>query len=232
MRAGRDAPQRAGRRRRGMAIWFSVLLHTLLMISALAAHDDQRVAMVQNDPVPVELVEIPTRAGSGAAGLPTPPPPPEPAPEPEPVVKRSGRPRVVAPRPALIETAGAADAVETPPPDAAGDAGEVDDTDGVSGQQGDGIAEVGASRVKPRRRVRPEYPTEAIALNLEETTCRTRFTIDTRGQPIDVRVDDCPEVFHQEVRRAGYQWRFYEIRDPAGRPMKAAFNLRLTFRLR
>ncbi|MEL6341728.1 MAG: hypothetical protein AAFV53_01250 [Myxococcota bacterium] len=85
--------------------------------------------------------------------------------------------------------------------------------------------------VRPLRRVQPRVPEEAYDLGLAEVTCSATFKIDEQGVPYDIQLDrDCPSVFHQTIREAGYGWRFEPYLNAEGEPVKASFILKLTFR--
>ena len=88
-----------------------------------------------------------------------------------------------------------------------------------------------SSEVRPKRRVRPDYPAAAKALNITEARCHVQFAIDAKGRPTDVQVRNCPAVFHEEVLKAAWEWRFYPVRNDSGVRSAAAFTLALTFRM-
>ncbi|MFT5684054.1 MAG: TonB family protein [Myxococcota bacterium] len=90
---------------------------------------------------------------------------------------------------------------------------------------------VTATDIQPRRRVRPNYPAAAKALNIAEARCLVRFVVDDKGRPTDVAVLGCPNVFHDEVLKAAWQWKFYPVRSSTGVKSAATFTLALNFRL-
>lgn len=245
-----NTTQTSDRRRRRSALLLTLLLHFSGAVSLMAVGSDQYVEGTNEDVVLVEFIEETPRAAPAAAGPPkastapapraTAKPTPRPATEPDPPPEEAPTPdlstlstlwKAAAPASATVSDAIDGDAVN---PGGSGGGGVTPNGSAgcPPGQICDGVQEVGASSVTPKRRVRPKYPTKAKALNLDETTCEVRFTIDTRGKPIDVQVSGCPEVFHEEVRRAGHQWLFYKVRGPNGQPIMATFTLSLTFRLR
>jgi outer membrane biosynthesis protein TonB len=94
------------------------------------------------------------------------------------------------------------------------------------------VIHVTSADVQVKRRVAPRYPEAARSLGLGEVRCVVRFSIDVRGQPAAVTVDDCPAVFHPALEEAALRWRFYPVKDASGRAQPATFRLAAIFRLR
>ena len=88
------------------------------------------------------------------------------------------------------------------------------------------------TEVKSRIRVEPRFPEAAKQLNITEETCRVKFYIDEQGEPYDVQVEECHELFHENVLDAAWKWRFYPYENPDGDAIKSFFTLKFTFRLR
>lgn len=121
----------------------------------------------------------------------------------------------------------------TEPPDRVADVGPVQgDPDGGPDGEGEGdpngreggvrdgsgtvigslpssVQQVHRSEVRPRMLAEPSYPAAARGMNLGEVTCRVRVQIDERGRPEDLQIDSCPQLFHDEVRRAVQRSRWY-----------------------
>ncbi|MEN0064644.1 MAG: energy transducer TonB [Myxococcota bacterium] len=84
--------------------------------------------------------------------------------------------------------------------------------------------------VKVKNMIQPTYPVEARSLNLGEQRCRVTVSIDTKGVPSNVRVRSCPEVFHEEVKRAMFKSRWWPYKS-GGAKQAAQFTILITFRL-
>lgn len=80
---------------------------------------------------------------------------------------------------------------------------------GVIGGQLGGVRVFHHSEVKVKRRVQPRYPDAAQDLHLGAVICRVNVFIDEKGVPYDIEPQNCPKVFHQEVKDALYKWRWY-----------------------
>jgi len=102
---------------------------------------------------------------------------------------------------------------------------------GVLGGQLGGTKAYHWSEVKPKRRVKPKFPAAAKALNLTEERCQVRFFIDEKGKPYDIKIEKCPTVFHDAVKTAAWNWRFYPMKEN-GKAVRAQFVLGITFKLR
>jgi len=74
------------------------------------------------------------------------------------------------------------------------------------------------------------YPNEAKPLNLGNQQCHVTVSIDPKGVPEDVRVKNCPEVFHAEVKRAMRKARWWPYKT-GGSKQRAQFTFLITFRL-
>ncbi|MEL6342831.1 MAG: energy transducer TonB [Myxococcota bacterium] len=242
------------RRRQRSALLLALLLNFSGGASLMAVGSDQTVIMTMEDVVVVDWVEEEPRPQVvGPPGPPAPKPAaapsapasagdrsPQPAPGPDPVPTPEDE---VEPNPLakLWETADPGNTERV----SSGGSGKQGAADGIVGGTLNGpgggscpigedcsVLSVGGSAVVPRRRVKPEYSAAAKALGLEETTCRVTFTVDEKGRPADVDIAGCPVVFHPSVQQAAWQWRFYPVRGADGRPTRARFTLKLTFRLR
>lgn len=246
-----NAPRRAAGHRKS-ALALAVLLNVSGVGSMLTLGDVQRIIEDVEDAPLIEVVLAPA---------PAPAAPPAAAFSPPSAPKESVKPpeeRVVEELKELVEPPVEADEPVTPtdPQDFAGDAladadgppsaggcppGMVCDGPPESSGEGcppgevcdgeDRVLFVTAADVRPKRRVRPGYPAAARAMNIPEARCLVRFSVDARGNPTDVQVSGCPTLFHDEVLKAAWQWRFYPVRDDAGVKSAASFTLALTFRL-
>ncbi len=86
------------------------------------------------------------------------------------------------------------------------------------------------SEVKVKRRVSPKYPEDAKSMDLGTVRCQLRFLVDERGMPYDVRLESCPEAFHESALEAAWKWRFYPMKMN-GEAVKAQFVLVIVYRL-
>ena len=84
--------------------------------------------------------------------------------------------------------------------------------------------------VKVKNMVQPIYPSEARSMNLGDQRCRTTVSIDQKGKPTAVRVRGCPEVFHDEVKRAMFKSSWWPYKS-GGAKLAAQFTILITFRL-
>lgn len=82
--------------------------------------------------------------------------------------------------------------------------------------------EVNWKEIKVKTAVKPDFPREALTAGTKEATCRITFTIDERGNPEQVEVWDCPQVFEQSVLTSAVQWRFSPL-ELNGQPHRAIF---------
>ncbi|MBX2799937.1 MAG: energy transducer TonB [Myxococcales bacterium] len=87
-------------------------------------------------------------------------------------------------------------------------------------------------RLETRKRVEPRFPKEAKQRGLSGARCLATISIDERGVPYDVIVQDCPEVFRAETRRALYAWRWYPVRDAKRQRVRAITQIGVTFELK
>lgn len=87
-----------------------------------------------------------------------------------------------------------------------------------------------ASDLTARRKVEPRYPDAARALALGEQRCLARVEIDPEGVPVDVTVQNCPAVFHDETERALRAWRWYPVRLE-GRKIGAVTTIAVVYRV-
>jgi hypothetical protein len=116
---------------------------------------------------------------------------------------------------------------------------EIDATSGGGGSggtlggmgSGGGPLSVHWSQVGVKVRATPKMPEAARVLSFSEESCNVRFFIDEKGKPYDVRLEECPTIFHDSALEAAWQWRFYPYRDN-GVPTKAQFVLSIIYKLR
>ena len=99
---------------------------------------------------------------------------------------------------------------------------------GVLGGQLGGVRVFHHSEVKVKRRVQPRYPPAAQDLNLGDVVCRVNVFIDEKGVPYDIEPQNCPKVFHQEVKDALYKWRWYPAKVE-GKAVKGQFLMAIKF---
>ena len=88
--------------------------------------------------------------------------------------------------------------------------------------------EVHGSQVFLKVRLTPVYPEAAKSLDLGETACPVRFTIDPRGVPTAVDVSECPELFRASAEGAAWKWRFYPYKVD-GKPTPVSFVMVLKY---
>ncbi len=84
------------------------------------------------------------------------------------------------------------------------------------------------TRARIRRTPPLDYPAAAAALGLGEVRCLVRYFIDERGRPTRVDIEQCPAVFHPEIRAKALRARFEPFRE-AGVARPAQFLLGVTF---
>ncbi len=84
--------------------------------------------------------------------------------------------------------------------------------------------------VKVKNMVQPTYPSAARSMNLGDQRCRVTVAIDAKGEPNSVKVRGCPEVFHEEVKRAMFKSRWWPYKS-GGSKQPAQFTILITFRL-
>ena len=85
-------------------------------------------------------------------------------------------------------------------------------------------------RVVPKVMIAPKYPVEAQKKGIEGV-CKVRFFIDEEGKPYDIKIEQCPEVFHEAATKAAWKWRFTPFEED-GEAVKATFLLALRFTLK
>jgi protein TonB len=98
----------------------------------------------------------------------------------------------------------------------------------LGGQLGGDIRSVHWSEVRIRSKVPPRMPEAAKALGLE-SRCLIRFFIDEKGKPYDIKVEKCPKVYHENVLKAAWKWKFYPMRVE-GKPARAQFVQPIRFK--
>jgi outer membrane biosynthesis protein TonB len=98
---------------------------------------------------------------------------------------------------------------------------------------GDNILAVHSSKVKPKRRVQPRFPEAALAMGKKgDVQCTVHFYVDQKGVPTAVKIQDgCPTVYHESIKKAAWEWRFYPYKNESGNKVEVQFMLKLTFRL-
>ena len=86
-----------------------------------------------------------------------------------------------------------------------------------------------SEQLMAKRRVAPNWPSEALSKGIDLDTCTARIDVDKRGKPYNVVVSDCSEVFHENVEFAAMKWRFYPlIVDDV--PQESSTAMKFTFR--
>lgn len=234
----------------------AVLASGLLALLAWAGNQakDSLAPMVE-DPLPVlfEALQDPPGGGGGPVAvelLPSTRPAPAPAP---PVVAPPAHPPPSAPEPQPTETADPAEAptdhsaiadnaITDPGPAPGGGGGlgpgsgpgkgpGVGPGTGLGAGDGGPLRTVRFDELRVRRRLMPLLPSSAAGLPEDRYRCVAAITIDHRGKPTAVTVSDCPDLFHNETRRAARGWRFvpYKVN---GVPVPARFELGVTYKVR
>lgn len=94
----------------------------------------------------------------------------------------------------------------------------------------DDIATLKPEDIQIKREVPPRLPRAARALDITAVTCQVRFFIDEAGEPYDIQVEQCPSLFHENVLKASWKWRFYPHHAESGDAVKSTFVLTLTLR--
>mgnify|MGYP002631001475 CR=1 FL=1 len=108
----------------------------------------------------------------------------------------------------------------------------VSDNVGDPKGMGKGPRRVHHSEVDRKKKVNPQYPRAAQALGLGSVSCRVLVTIDSRGAPTNVVVEDCPLVFHPESKDAMLRSRWYPPTVEGERLNSAEFLVVINFDLR
>lgn len=93
------------------------------------------------------------------------------------------------------------------------------------------------SQVKVKKQVQPRYPEEVREEARKRksevptiVTCKARIFIDEEGKPTEVRIESCPEAFHEATGTALMQWRFYPFKVD-GQEAPAQFVLSIRYSL-
>jgi len=102
---------------------------------------------------------------------------------------------------------------------------------GGSLSNGESSQSIHWSEVTIKRKQKPKFPQEAVQLNITEASCIVKFFIDKKGIPERVNIRNCPEIFHESVRKAAMTWRFHPVQIKEEN-VKATFMLRIKFRHR
>lgn len=84
---------------------------------------------------------------------------------------------------------------------------------GVIGGQLGGVRVMHHSELEWKKRVQWDYPKAAQELNLGDQRCIAKVFLDEEGVPYDVKVEDCPKVFHSTTIEALMKWRAYPSKD-------------------
>ncbi|MEQ1506763.1 MAG: energy transducer TonB, partial [Myxococcota bacterium] len=100
----------------------------------------------------------------------------------------------------------------------------------LGGGPGTGVRVFHQSELEVKKRVNPEYPEAARALNLGDQRCLVKVIMDEEGVPFNVIVDACPKVFHDVTREAILKWRWYPPKDGKSK-IKAQTTIAVTFKL-
>jgi protein TonB len=244
-----------GRRVRAQREFSAVLLSFLVNGSLVAAvaWGGSQVAEEVLDEAPVEVSffeEAPPEEPEVAPPAPPPPPPPPPAAKPEPEEEEDDA-EEVEPDPQQAEEQEKEDADLRQDLDDATkykhqDAGVEGGVEGgvaggvlggklgVPGGELGGQNEVRAvhwSEVQAKKRVSPVFPDAAKQLDIMEQRCQVRFFIDEKGVPYDVKLENCPAVFHDSALEAAWKWRFYPMKVD-GQAVKAQFVLSIVYKLK
>jgi outer membrane biosynthesis protein TonB len=101
---------------------------------------------------------------------------------------------------------------------------------GVLGGQLGGVKVFHHSELEVKKRVQPEYPEAAKALDLGDQRCLVKVFIDEEGTPYDAIVDTCPKVFHDAAKQAILKWRWYPPKDGKSR-VKAQTTIAIIYKL-
>jgi protein TonB len=212
---GRD-PDKEGGKRRAVSLVLTILLigGGVGVSAGLAYYTATEVLPdIIEDLELVELVEIAEEAMEEEAPPPPPPPPPpgpeeeidedsEEAPQPDEMVED------VKDLEDKVEDRVAADKGR-PPGDTDGQIGG--EIGGVAGGVvgGTGARVMHHSEVEVKKRVDPSYPKAARDANLGDQRCLVKVSIGEDGVPYDVKVENCPKVFHAATIESIMKWRWY-----------------------
>jgi outer membrane biosynthesis protein TonB len=101
---------------------------------------------------------------------------------------------------------------------------------GVLGGQLSGVRVFHHSELEVKKRINPEYPEAARALQIGDQRCLAKVFIDEEGVPYDVIVETCPKVFHDDTKAAILKWRWYPPKDGKNR-VKAQTTIAVTYKL-
>ena len=58
-------------------------------------------------------------------------------------------------------------------------------------------------------------------MDIDQAKCFVLFFIDENGKPEKVEVNKCDEVFHESLKKAAMNWRFYRMKDATGKNKNA-----------
>lgn len=212
---GRD-PDREGGKRRAVSLVLTVFLFgggTGLSAAIAYYTATEIVPEILED---VELVELiqPEEDVPEEEAPPPPPPPPPPGPEEEIDEDSTEEPQPdemaedVQDLEENVEDKVATDKGR-PPGDPDGQVGgEIGgQAGGVVG--GTGVRVMHHSEVEIKKQVEPKYPKAARDANLGDQRCLVKVKINEAGEPYDVKVENCPKVFHAATEEAILKWRWW-----------------------
>lgn len=101
---------------------------------------------------------------------------------------------------------------------------------GKLGGQLSGVRVFHHSELEVKKRVIPEYPEAARALQIGDQRCLAKVFIDEEGVPYEVVVEACPQPFHPDTKEAILKWRWYPPKDGKNR-IKAQTTIGITFKM-
>jgi hypothetical protein len=101
---------------------------------------------------------------------------------------------------------------------------------GVLGGTLGGVRVFHHSELEVKKRINPEYPEAARALNIGDQRCLAKVFIDEEGVPYDVQVESCPKVFFEDTKSAILKWRWYPPKDGKTK-VKAQTTIAVTYKL-
>jgi protein TonB len=101
---------------------------------------------------------------------------------------------------------------------------------GVLGGDLNGVKVFHHSELEVKKRIEPEYPESAKALNLGEQRCLVKVFMDEEGVPYEAMVDGCPEAFRPSAKEAIMKWRWYPPKDGKNK-VKAQTTIAITYKL-
>lgn len=101
---------------------------------------------------------------------------------------------------------------------------------GVPGARG--VRMVHNSQLRTKVTPPPRYPEAAESMNLGRQRCKVKVKIDEKGIPYEVKVSDCPKVFHEETRKSILKWRWYPYKDENKKKVKAETLIAVVFQPR